>query len=47
MPGRRGDGPTFVHFEDRRERLLGMVERTVAVVEDADAIPELWILLRG
>jgi len=24
-----------------------MVEGAVAVVEDADAIPELWILLRG
>ena len=37
---------TFVHTEDGRERLLGMVERSVPVIEYADAVPELGIFLR-
>jgi len=37
MPKRRGNGPTFVHFEDGCKCLLGVVEGAVAVVENADA----------
>ena len=36
----------LVHLEHRRERLLGIVEGAIAVVEDADAVPELRVLLR-
>ena len=45
--GRGKSRRTLVHAEDRGEGFLGMVERAVAVVENADAVPELRVLLRG
>jgi hypothetical protein len=38
-------GPTFVHAKHGREGLFGVVEGAVSVVEDADAIPQLGVLL--
>jgi len=36
---------TFVHAKDRGEGLLGMIERTISVVENSNTIPELRIIL--
>lgn len=36
---------TFVHAKDRGEGLLGVIEGAVSVIEDANAIPEFWVLL--
>ena len=36
---------TFVHSEDGGKSLLGVIQGAIAVVEDADAVPELGILL--
>ena len=38
-------GQTFAHAEDRGECLFGMVEGAISVVENADSIPKLWVLL--
>jgi hypothetical protein len=35
----------FAHAEDRGECLFGMVEGAISVVENADSIPKLWVLL--
>jgi hypothetical protein len=37
--------PTFVHPQYGRERLLRMVEGAIPIIQDADAIPQPWILL--
>lgn len=34
----------WFHAHDLGESLFGMLERTVSIVEDTDAIPELWFL---
>ena len=44
--GWTGWARTFVHAENGGEGLFCVVEGTVAVIEDADAVPELGILLR-
>lgn len=31
-----------VHFQDPHKGLLGVLQRAVSVVEDADAVPQLW-----
>lgn len=36
---------TFVHAKNRRKGFLSMVEGTISIVQDANTIPELWILL--
>jgi hypothetical protein len=38
--------PAFVHPENGRKCLLGVIQRTIAVVENADAVPELGIFLK-
>lgn len=35
------------HVHDLRERLLGMLERPVAIVENANPIPQLGLLVQG
>jgi hypothetical protein len=35
----------LVHPEHRREGFFGVVERAVPIIENADAVPQLWILL--
>lgn len=32
------------HEHDLRERLLGMLQRSVPVIQDPDPVPELWLL---
>jgi hypothetical protein len=34
----------WLHAHDLRERFLGMLERTVAIIEYADAIPKFGLL---
>jgi hypothetical protein len=36
-----------VHLENRGEGLLGVIERPIAVVQDADAVPQVRVLLAG
>lgn len=38
---------TFVHAENGRESLLGVVERAIPIIEDTNAVPKFRILLRG
>lgn len=34
----------WLHVHDLRKGLLGMFERPIAVVEDTNAVPQLWFL---
>jgi len=36
----------FVHPQDGGESLLGVIQRTIAVIKDADAIPKLGVFFR-
>ena len=36
---------TLIHSENTGERLFGVLERAIAVIENADAVPQLGILL--
>ncbi len=40
-------GRTFAHAEDRGKGFLGMVERAISIVENADPVPEFGVLLGG
>lgn len=37
--GGRKEGRTFAHAENRGKGLFGMVEGSIAIVEDADPVP--------
>jgi hypothetical protein len=37
--------PTLIHVDDGRKSLFGMLERAIPVVKDADAVPQLGVLL--
>ena len=37
---------TFAHTKNRRERLFGVVEGTISIVQDTDTIPKFGILLK-
>jgi hypothetical protein len=38
---------TWLHTQNARESLLGVFQRSIAVVEDADAVPKLGVLSTG
>lgn len=44
-PGK--DTCTLIHPEDRSKGLFGMIQGSITVVENTDAIPQLGIILRG
>jgi len=37
---------TLVHPEDRSKGLFGMIQRSVTIVEDTNAIPQLGVILQ-
>jgi hypothetical protein len=39
--------PTFVHPKDRRKGLLGMIQGTIAVIEDTYTVPKLGVFLNA
>lgn len=44
-PNRKEQRLASFHAEDRGKRLLGVVKGAIAIIEDANAVPELRILL--
>ena len=39
------EGAALVNLEKGREGLFGVIQGTISIVEDADAIPELGVFL--